>query len=205
MSLIKALVDNQINSLLAGGRALFEKLYVKAGEGGTPPTSVEEYYCGGNIPFVKIDDLSSMYLTENKDFITEQGLEKSSAWLIPEGSVIFSNGATIGAISINTYPVTTKQGILGIVPQKYVSKEYLYFLMRSSYFSKEIQRIVTEGTMKTAYLKDINRIVCPLPSIDTQNKMVNSLLSLVGKIDFEKRIFDSLITAKQALLNQLFI
>ena len=45
------------------------------------------------------------------------GLKKSSAWVVPKQSVIFSNGATIGAISINTYDVTTKQGILGIVPK----------------------------------------------------------------------------------------
>ena len=121
-SLIKALIDKQVESLLAGPKVLFERLYVKAGEGGTPSTSVVEYYLEGHIPFIKIDDLSSMYLTNNKDFITEQGVQKSSAWLVPEGSVIYSNGATIGAVSINTYPVTTKQGILGIVPEKNVLK-----------------------------------------------------------------------------------
>ena len=204
-SLIKALIDKQINFLLDGTMVLFEELYLRAGEGGTPSTSKEEYYRGGSIPFIKIEDLSSMYLTENKDFITELGLEKSSAWLIPKGSVIYSNGATIGAISINAYPVTTKQGILGIVPKNFVSKEYLYFLMRSSYFSKEAQRIVTEGTMKTAYLKDIDRIVCPLPSTDIQNKMVSILLFLTQKIDIEKRILSRFHFIKKALLKQLFI
>lgn len=204
-SLIKALIDQQIDSLLGGNMIPFEHLYVKAGEGGTPATSVKEYYHKGSIPFIKIDDLSSMFLTENKDYISELGLEKSSAWLIPEGSVIFSNGATIGAISINTYPVSTKQGILGIVPQNTVTKEYLYFLMRSSFFSKEILRIVTEGTMKTAYLKDINRIECPLPSINIQNKVVSGLLTLTEKIEFENHIMEKLLSAKRALLNQMFI
>ena len=111
-SLIKALIDKQIDALLSGTMVSFEQLYIKAGEGGTPSTAVKEYYHNGTIPFIKIDDLSSMFLVENKDYITEIGIQKSSAWLIPEGSVIYSNGATIGAVSINMYPVATKQGIL---------------------------------------------------------------------------------------------
>ena len=204
-SLIKALIDRQIEALLSGTMLPFEQLYIKAGEGGTPSTAINEYYRNGSIPFIKIDDLSSMYLVDNKDFITEKGIQKSSAWLIPEGSVIYSNGATIGAVSINKYPVATKQGILGIVPKKNVFNEYLYFLMRSTYFSKEILRIVTEGTMKTAYLKDINRIQCPLPPIETQHRIVSGLLALAENIDLEKQILGRYESIKQTLLKNMFI
>ena len=51
----------------------FEELYDKAGEGGTPSTSISEYYTDGTIPFVKIDDLSNKYLFDSKDHITELG------------------------------------------------------------------------------------------------------------------------------------
>gem|GEM_PF-2143088 len=184
--------------LLSGKTVRFEQLYERAGEGGTPSTSIKEYYDGGEIPFVKIEDLSSMYLTKNKEYITTEGLSKSSAWMIPEHSVIYSNGATIGSISINTYPVTTKQGILGIVPLKGVQTEYIYYLMRSSYFSKEIHRIITEGTMKTAYLKYINCIICPIPSPEIQSRMVSGLLAPSEKVLLEGKI-------QRYLLNQLFI
>ena len=97
-------------------------------------------------------------ITSNKDFITDLGLQKSSAWIIPTHSLIYSNGATIGAVSINTYEVCTKQGILGIVPKTSLSVEYLYCLMSSNYFSKQVHRIITHGTMATVYLKDINKI-----------------------------------------------
>ena len=170
-SLIKGLVDELMTVLLKGKLYPFSSFYIKAGEGGTPTTSVVEYYTEGTIPFIKIEDLSCKYLTNNKDFITELGMQKSSAWLIPSKSVIYSNGATIGAISINEYPVCTKQGILGIVPNTNINVEYLYLLMSSSYFSKEISRIITEGTMKTAYLKDINHIKCPLPSMAQQKNI----------------------------------
>ena len=77
--------------------------------------------------------------------------------------------------------------------------------MRSTYFSKEVQRVVTEGTMKTAYLKDINKIECPLPTTETQHGMSSGLLSLAEKIDTEKRILGWYQTTKQALLNRMFI
>ena len=204
-SLIKGLVDELMTVLLKGKLYPFSPFYIKAGEGGTPTTSVVEYYTEGTIPFIKIEDLSCKYLTNNKDFITELGMQKSSAWLIPSKSVIYSNGATIGAISINEYPVCTKQGILGIVPNTNINVEYLYLLMSSSYFSKEISRIITEGTMKTAYLKDINHIKCPLPSMAQQKNITNLTSSIEEKLSIEQELLRFLNLQKQYLLHMIFI
>lgn len=204
-SLIKGLVDELMTVLLKGKLYPFSSFYIKAGEGGTPTTSVVEYYTEGTIPFIKIEDLSCKYLTNNKDFITELGMQKSSAWLIPSKSVIYSNGATIGAISINEYPICTKQGILGIVPNTNINVEYLYLLMSSSYFSKEISRIITEGTMKTAYLKDINHIKCPLPSMAQQKNITNLTSSIEEKLSIEQELLRFLNLQKQYLLHMMFI
>lgn len=145
------------------------------------------------------------YLVTHKECITEHGLHKSSAWLIPSGSVIYSNGATIGSISINTYPVCTKQGILGIIPKDNVNVEYLYYFMTSVYFRKEIHRIITEGTMKTAYLKDINKILCPLPCLEKQNTIANRISHYDKKIELDKRVLSLFQTQKKYLLSHLFI
>ena len=183
----------------------FSEVYDMAGEGGTPSTSNMEYYKNGCVPFIKIEDLKQKYLVSNKDYITELGLHKSSAWLIPANSILFSNGATIGEISITTYPVCTKQGILGIVPKADIDTEYLYYLMSSRYFKKEICRIITEGTMKTAYLKDINKIRCPIPSKAVQQEIVRIPSALNTKIEIEQCVLDKLICQKQYLLRQMFI
>lgn len=183
----------------------FGSLYETAGEGGTPATSNASFYDNGKIPFIKIDDLKQKYLIENKDFITELGLQKSSAWLVPAHSILFSNGATIGGITITTYPVCTKQGILGIVPKSNIDVEFLFYLMSSSYFKKAVSRIVTEGTMKTAYLKDINNILCPIPTKEKQQEIVKMPSALNSKIDIEQSILKLFITQKQHLLRQMFI
>lgn len=199
-----AIIDYAINSLNTDF-AKFGSLYEMAGEGGTPTTSNASFYDNGKIPFIKIDDLKQKYLTENKDFITELGLQKSSAWLVPTHSILFSNGATIGEISITTYPVCTKQGILGIVPKQNIDVEFLYYFMSSSYFKKAVSRIVTEGTMKTAYLKDINNILCPIPTKEKQQKIAKMPSALNSKIDFEQSILKLFCSQKQYLLRQMFI
>ena len=199
-----AIIDYEINSL-DSGFIKFSSLYEMAGEGGTPTTSNASFYDNGKIPFIKIDDLKKKYLTENKDFITELGLQKSSAWLVPTRSILFSNGASIGEITITTYPVCTKQGILGIVPMPNVDVEFLYYFMSSSFFKKAVSRIVTEGTMKTAYLKDINNILCPIPTKEEQQEIAKIPSALNSKIDTEKSILKLFITQKQHLLHQMFI
>ena len=199
-----AIIDYAINSLDTDF-AKFGSLYEMAGEGGTPTTSNASFYDNGKIPFIKIDDLKQKYLTENKDFITELGLQKSSAWLVPTHSILFSNGATIGEISITTYPVCTKQGILGIVPKQNIDVEFLYYFMSSSYFKKAVSRIVTEGTMKTAYLKDINNILCPIPTKEKQQEIAKIPSALNSKIDFEQSILKLFCSQKQYLLRQMFI
>ena len=199
-----AIIDYAINSLNTDF-AKFGSLYEMAGEGGTPTTSNASFYDNGKIPFIKIDDLKQKYLTENKDFITELGLQKSSAWLVPTHSILFSNGATIGEISITTYPVCTKQGILGIVPKQNIDVEFLYYFMSSSYFKKAVSRIVTEGTMKTAYLKDINNILCPIPTKEKQQEIAKMPSALNSKIDFEQNILKLFCSQKQYLLRQMFI
>ena len=203
-SLIKGLIDDII-TLKCGQLVAFETLYSKAGEGGTPTTSNTEFYDNGSIPFIKIDDLSNKYLSANKDYITELGLKKSSAWLIPTHSIIYSNGATIGAISKKKYPVCTKQGILGIVPNTNIDVEFLYYFMQSSYFQKEVERVVTEGTMKTAYLKDINHIKCPIPDLDRQKEISHLLSVLSLKEDVERQLLQKYQIQKQYLLRKMFI
>lgn len=204
MACRSAIIDYAINSIDADF-IKFSSLYEIAGEGGTPTTSNASFYDNGKIPFIKIDDLKKKYLTENKDFITELGLQKSSAWLVPSRSILFSNGATIGEITITTYPVCTKQGILGIVPKSNIDVEFLYYFMSSSYFKKAVSRIVTEGTMKTVYLKDINSIRCPIPTKGKQQEIAQMPSALSSKIDFEQSILKLFYAQKQYLLRQMFM
>ena len=202
-TLIKGIVDS-IFTANEFPKVPFKEIYLRAGEGGTPATSNPEYYDNGTIPFIKIDDLQNKYIKTNKDCITELGLQKSSAWIVPANSIIYSNGATIGAISINLFPVCTKQGILGVVPKADINVEFLYYFMTSTAFTKAVERIVTEGTMRTAYLKDINHIPCPVPCSVKQDEIAKLLSTLSEKLENEVIFQMKLQKQKEFLLSQMF-
>lgn len=174
----------------------FVALYDYASEGGTPDTNNPTFYDGGKIPFVKIEDTAEKYIDFPKNFITEEGMNHSSAWMIPKDSIIFSNGATVGNVAINKLPVTTKQGILGIIPSQKVTSEFLYYLLSNPGFQKEVRRRMATGTFATIILKNLNEISVSYPSNSKEQDAISSLLSEI----------DNLITIhqhkKEAITNQ---
>lgn len=186
-------------------RILFKEVYQRASEGGTPSTTNPEYYVEGKIPFAKIEDLTQRNLFSTKSFITEKGLQNSSAWLIPPHSIIFSNGATIGACSINKIEISTKQGILGIVPCNEYSCEYLYHYFTSSIFRKKVKAITTRGTMDCAYLKDLNYLKIEVPEYKAQIRIAEILNKIEDEIEKQAVTFQKLQYLKNGFLQQLFI
>ena len=82
--------------------------------GGTPRTNIKEYWENGNIIWLSPTDLGNIgeiiSINNSKTRITKLGLEKSSAKLLPIGTVLFSSRATIGKIAINEIEVSTNQG-----------------------------------------------------------------------------------------------
>lgn len=211
----KAIKQGAMQELLTGKRRLpgfdgewirvpFQKIYKFAKEGGTPSTNNADFYINGNIPFVKIEDLECKYIDSTSSYITEAGVENSSAWLIPVHSVILSNGATIGAVSINRIPITTKQGILGIVPSEIAEAEYLYYYFSFTRFLSEMKKITTHGTMDCAYLKDINTIELFIPSaMKEQRAIVNVLSDMDSEIEKLGEKLYKFLGIKQGMMSEL--
>lgn len=183
----------------------FADLYEEASEGSTPSTSVKDYYDNGSIPFVKIEDTVNKYINNVNTYITDKGLRSCSAWLIPKNSVIFTNGATIGNVAINTIPVTTKQGILGIIPKTFVTSEFLYYLLSDSNFQHEVYRRQAKGTFATIILKSLNEISVKIPCLEEQNKITGFLSAYDEAVSYAKQELEKWKELKKGLLQQMFI
>ncbi|WP_322961869.1 restriction endonuclease subunit S [Mycoplasmopsis cynos] len=173
----------------------FNNLYIFASEGGTPSTFVEEYYKNGKIPFVKIEDTLKKYIYSTKNFITELGLNKSSAWIIKKDNIIFTNGATVGNISINKIDLSTKQGILGIILKENFNVEFIYYLLNTINFKNKINQIKTKGTFDILTLNNIDTIKINIINNKNEQLKISNLLSKI----------DSLITLHQRELKILKI
>lgn len=181
----------------------FKSIYKFAKEGGTPSTGVAEYYSPATIPFAKIEDLKDKYLTRVESYISDSGVEHSSAWLIPVNSVILSNGATLGEVSINKIPTATKQGILGIILKDMYSPEFVYYLFKGREFRREMEKVTTHGTMDCAYLKDLNTIPLRIPSLKEQEAIASVVASVDNEIVGFESQRDKYALIKQGMMQEL--
>ena len=79
--------------------------------GGTPNRGVSAYY-GGDIPWLKSGELNDGIIFSAEEYITNEGLQNSSAKLFPKGSLLIAlYGATVGKLGILNFDSTTNQAI----------------------------------------------------------------------------------------------
>lgn len=131
--------------------------------GGTPSTKIEEYY-NGDIPWITPKDLSGYdrkFIKSGSRSITQLGLDKSSAKVLPKGSVLFSSRAPIGYISIAENDVTTNQGFKSIdCSEGKISNNYVYYTLVNQV--EDIKNNATGSTFKEVsglFMKKIKLIV----------------------------------------------
>ena len=166
--------------------------------GGTPDTSVDEYW-GGNIQWFTPSEIGKekyAYLSDRT--ITEAGLKNSSAKLLPQGTVLLSTRATIGECSIATAECTTNQGFQSLVAKKNnVSSEFLYYIVAK--IKREMLRRSCGSTFLEISANELKKIHANIPSKAEQEKLV-SLLSLIDqRIETQKKIIEDLKKLKDAI------
>ena len=170
--------------------------------GGTPDTSVDDYW-GGNIQWFTPSEIGKekyAYLSDRT--ITEAGLKNSSAKLLPQGTVLLSTRATIGECSIATAECTTNQGFQSLVAKKNnVSSEFLYYIVAK--IKREMLRRSCGSTFLEISANELKKIHANIPSKAEQEKLV-SLLSLIDqRIETQKKIIEDLKKLKDAINNSM--
>ena len=182
-----------------------KKLYIKGKAGGTPKTTNREYY-DGDIPFLSITDITSSgkYIDNCLKKISIKGLENSSAWIVPVGSLILSMYASVGLPCINKIELATSQAMFSMILKKRINIDYIYEYL--NYFKEnKLEAYLEKGTQSNINSNIVENILIPLPDEQTISKIVNILTSIDKKIDNEKSILQLYIKQKEYLLNKLFI
>jgi restriction endonuclease S subunit len=202
--LMDTLIDrgslNPDNKNIAVKRCLGEVTSMSSG--GTPRTSVAEYY-GGKIPWISISDMTSgrSYIYQSKIYITEAGLSNSSAKIFPKGTVLYAMYASIGECRIAGVDLTTSQAILGICPKSFLRSEYLYyFLCRIKESAKSYGQTGTQANLNKGIVQEFE---INLPSIDEQDRILEVLKSSDGEIEIEFQFIEQLRNQKRGLMQKL--
>lgn len=104
------------------------------GSGGTPLSSNPEFYENGTIPWINSGELNAQFIVSTANFITELGLEKSSAKLFSKNTILMAMyGATAGKVSFIDFPAATNQAICAINPFDQEMNVYLKFTLERLY------------------------------------------------------------------------
>lgn len=176
---------------------------VKMRSGGTPKSTNKKFY-NGNIPFVKINDmtLGGKYIYDTQVKITEEGLENSSAWLVPKNSLIYSMYASFGFVSINKIEVATSRAMMCIVPNlSKVALEYLYYFLDD--FQKDVRSFVETGTQGNLNAEIVKNFKIKLPNLKEQQKIAEVLTAFDDEINLLNLKLENLKKQKQGLMQKL--
>ena len=170
--------------------------------GGTPKSTVEEYY-GGNIPWVSISDMTSngKWIATTEKYLTELGLNSSSARIYPKNSVLYAMYASIGECSIAAVNLTSSQAILGIRPKDCLNYEFLYFYLTS--LKEKIKLQGQQGTQSNLNAGMVKEFELDLPSIREQQKIAAVLSVADAEISTLEKKLACLRDEKKALMQQL--
>ena len=181
-----------------------ESLIKKGKAGGTPSSTNSNYY-NGDIPFLSIRDMTDQgkYIVKTEKTITEEGLNNSSAWIIPKNSLLYSIYASIGLVAINRSDISTSQAIYGIILKDGVSLEYMYYYL--TYFKKNIHKYIETGTQGNLNAKLLKSFEILLPSLGEQEMIVNVLSIVDEKIENSKKEIEKINEFKKGLLQQMFV
>ena len=173
---------------------LGDEKYFKIESGGTPSSEVAEYW-NGNIHWATLKDLpASDFITTINDTerkITELGLAKSSAKMLPSNSILVSSRATIGRIAINKIPVATNQGFKNIIIQDFnkAIPEYVALVLTEKV--EEMNEMSSGSTFKEISKTSFSEIEIPLPPLEIQQQIVAELEGYQKVIDGAKQVVNN--------------
>lgn len=172
--------------------------------GGTPNTNTPEYW-DGNIDWYSPAEIGEQtYVTNSQKKISQLGLQKSSAKILPIGTVLFTSRAGIGNTAILAKEGSTNQGFQSIVPRKRILDSY--FIFSRTYELKKYGELTGAGsTFIEVSGKQMANMPMLFPTFEEQQKIGTFFKQLDDIITLHQRELDSLKEMKKSLLQQMFV
>lgn len=171
--------------------------------GGTPSTSNSEYWDGDIDWYAPAEIGEQRYVSKSKKTITELGLKKSSARILPVGTVLFTSRAGIGNTAILGKEATTNQGFQSIVPNP--NKLDSYFIYSRTNELKRYGEVTGAGsTFVEVSGKQMSKMSIMIPELSEQKKIGSFFEQLDNTIALHQRKLDLLKEQKKGYLQKMF-
>ena len=172
--------------------------------GGTPSRTNTEFWDGGTIPWIKIGDIKEKHVSKADEYITQAGLDGSSAKMLSKGTILYTIFATLGEAGILTIDACTNQAIAGITirNQNEVLTDYLYYYLKSKKsYVNNLGRGVAQNNINLSILRNLD---VPLPDLPTQQQTVDVLDETVKVIKYRQQQLQKLDDLVKARFVEIF-
>lgn len=154
--------------------------------GGTPSRKNITYY-GGAIPWIKSGELNDGLIEQAEEYITEEGLQKSSAKIYPKGTLVIAlYGATVGKTGILNIDAASNQAVCAVTPRtKDVSNRFLFWFLRSK--RPKFLDISFGGAQPNISQKILRETSLPIPTLQLQ-KQICEFLEIVEQKQVSQKL-----------------
>lgn len=157
--------------------------------GGTPSTKIDSYW-NGEISWITPKDLSNFsgkYINNGERNISKEGLDNSSAKLMPKNTVLLSSRAPIGYVAIASKELTTNQGFKSLICDESICHfEYFYYWLKLNV--TYIIQNSNGSTFKEISASTFKNLEINLPSLKEQYLISNILKKIDEKIECNTKI-----------------
>ncbi|MCQ2897535.1 restriction endonuclease subunit S [Helicobacter pylori] len=165
--------------------------------GGTPSTQITSFWNGSINWFTPTEIGITKYVYKSQRTITPLGLKKSSAKLLPIGTILLTSRASIGDCAILKVVATTNQGFQSLIPLEKINNEFLYYLMLT--LKNKLLKLASGSTFLEVSPNKIKNLLIPLPPLNEQIAIANILSGL----DRYLYSLDALILKKESVKKAL--
>ena len=179
-----------------------EDICTRICSGGTPKSGKAEYYENGTIPWLNTKEINFNRIQATETFITEEGLNNSSAkWIKPHAVIVDMYGATAGCVAVAEAPLTTNQACCNLeVDETIADYRYVYYWLKQNFDS--IAGLANGGAQQNLSAKVIRQIEINLPDLIKQRSIANFLDSFDSKIETNAKLNGYLADAVDGLFEK---
>ena len=172
--------------------------FCKVSAGGTPNTSIRNYWEGGQIPWMSSGEIHKKRVRYTDKFITNEGLVNSSAKIFPKNTVLIAlagQGKTRGAIAISEIELSTNQSVSGIISNPSIClPDFLYYNLSNRY--QELRSESGGSGRAGLNLSIISNLKINLPPLPEQKQIIdilNSFDKVLNNYREKEKVYKNLI------------
>ncbi|MBM3146276.1 MAG: restriction endonuclease subunit S [Actinobacteria bacterium] len=173
--------------------------------GGTPSRANPAYW-GGDIPWVKTANIRNgrIGIDDIDERITEDGLKRSSARIVPAGTILmamYGQGGTRGRVSVLGVDAAINQACAAICVVDGIDPDYVFQALRHQYDA--IRRMSNTGSQENLSTDLLRQIALPLPELRKQRKVAQVLMTWDDAVQSAEALAGHLQSRRDAVLRRL--